>query len=196
MYKIYYFYLFLKKLQTMIKAFYISLAFFLLVACATQVPYTNQIRDEFSLDSAEKLSKVQFFISSTIVMDEVVVNDNQGTTSNGTLVNSSNTKKESIIIQAGTPCLFDDFGPKGEMMVRFETGDGRVLKFVARTDSQKRYYLDADWSQAGGAKIKYGEKSYKINMQMGNPRSAYLRVAKRKLERIRRKSRAVRGLKI
>lgn len=180
----------------MIKAISFSFLFFLLVACATKVPYNNQVRDEFSLDSAEKLSKVQFFISSTIVLDEEVVNDNQVTTSNGTLVNSSNTKKESLVIQAGTPGLFDDFGPKGEINVRFETGDGKVLKFIARADSQKRYFLDADWSQPGGARMKYGGKSYKINMQVGNPRSAYLRVAKRNLVKTRSKSRSVKGLKV
>lgn len=168
----------------------------ILAACATQVPYTNQVRDEFALDSVEKLAKVQFYISHTIVMDEEVKNENQETTSNGTLVNSSNTKKESIIIQAGTPCIFDDFGPKGELLVRFETGEGRVLKFTAKSDSQKRYYFDVDWNQPGGAKIKYGDKTYKIDIMRGSPRSTYLKVAKKKLEKIKRKDRFVRGLRV
>ena len=71
----------------------------LLSACATQVPYTNMIRDEFSLDSEEKMGKVQFYISHTIVMDEEVKNENSTTTANGTLINSSSTKKESVIIK-------------------------------------------------------------------------------------------------
>ena len=108
---------------------YVSLVL-LLSACATQVPYTNLIRDEFALDSDEKLAKVQFYISHTIVMDEVVKNENSTTTSNGTLINSSSTKKESVIIQAGTPCVFDSYGPKGEILVRFETGYTTIYYYM------------------------------------------------------------------
>jgi len=168
----------------------------LLFSCAIQVPYTNQIRDEFNLDTEEKLGKVQFFISHTIVMDEEVKNENSTTTSNGTLVNSSNTKKESIIIQAGTPCVFDSYGTKGEMFVRFETGDGKILSFYAKNDAARRYYFNVDWNQAGGPKIKYGNATYKIDVLRGSPKSAYLRVARRKLEKVKRKDRFLRGMKV
>jgi len=179
------------------KYVYLFLPLYVLVtACATQVPYTNQIRDEFNLDTEEKLSKVQFFISHTIVMDEEVKNENSATTSNGTLINSSNTKKESIIIQAGTPCVFDSYGTKGEMFVRFETGEGRKLSFYAKNDAARRYYFNVDWNQAGGPKINYGNATYKIDVLRGSPRSAYLRVARRKLEKVKRKDRFVRGMKV
>lgn len=176
--------------------FYISLLA-LLASCATQVPYTNQIRDEFALDSEEKMSKVQFFISHTIVMDEEVINENSSTTSNGTLVNSSSTKKESVIIQAGTPCIFDSYGPKGEMLIRFETGEGKALKFTSKmNEANRRYYFDVDWNQVGGPKINYGGINYKIDVLRGSPRSAYIKVAKKKLEKIKRKDRFVRGMKV
>ncbi len=174
---------------------YVSLVL-LLSACATQVPYTNLIRDEFALDSEEKLSKVQFYISHTIVMDEEVKNENSTTTSNGTLINSSNTKKESLIIQAGTPCIFDSYGTKGEINVRFETGEGKTLKFFSKNEANRRYYFDVDWNQPGGPKIKYGAVSYKIDVMRGSPRSAYIKVAKKKLEKVKRKDRFVRGMKV
>lgn len=168
----------------------------LLFACATQVPYNNQIRDEFALDSAEKLAKVQFFTSHTIVMDEELKNESQTTTTNGTLINSSSSEKESIIIQAGTPCIFDDYGPKGEIFVRFETGEGKVLKFSSKNEAQRRYYFDVEWNQVGGPKINYGGKVFKIDVLRGSPRAAYLKVAKKKLQKIKRRDRYVRGLKV
>ena len=168
----------------------------LLSSCATQVAYTNLIRDEFALDSEEKMGKVQFYISHTIVMDEEVKNENSTTTSNGTLVNSSNTKKESIIIQAGTPCVFDSYGPKGELLIRFETGDGKVLRFTSKNEPNRRYYFDVEWNQSGGPKITYGDVTYKIDLMRGSPRSAYIKVAKKKLEKVKRKDRFVRGMKV
>ncbi|MFM7386894.1 MAG: hypothetical protein ACKO68_03095 [Bacteroidota bacterium] len=177
-------------------SFWFAPLFAVLASCATQVPFTNQIRDEFSLDTDEKLGKVQFFISHTIVMDEEIKNENSATTSNGTLINNSSTKKESVIIQAGTPCVFDSYGPKGEMNVRFETGEGRVLSFYSKNEATRRYYFNVDWNQAGGPKIKYGGVTYKIDVLRGSPRSAYLRVARRKLEKVKRKDRFVRGMKV
>lgn len=168
----------------------------LLASCATQVPYTNLIRDEFALDSEEKLSKVQFYISHTIVMDEVIKNENSTTTSNGTLINSSSTKKESVIIQAGTPCIFDSYGDRGEILVRFETGESKTLKFFSKNEANRKYYFDVDWNQAGGPKIQYGDVTYKIDVMRGSPRSAYLKVAKKKLEKVKRKDRFVRGMKV
>jgi hypothetical protein len=170
----------------------------LLFSCATQVPYTNQVRDEFNLDKEEKLSKVQFFISHTIVMDEELRNENSTTTNNGTLINNSSTKKESVIIQAGTPCIFDSYGPKGELNVRFETGEGKTISFYAdsKSVSSRRYVFNVDWNQVGGPKIQYGGVTYRIDLLRGTPRGAHLKVARRKLEKVKRKDRFVRGLKV
>ena len=37
---------------------------FVLFSCAVKVPFTNEVRQEFGLDSEEKMRKVQFFTSS------------------------------------------------------------------------------------------------------------------------------------
>ena len=55
--------------------------------------YLNSI-----LDTDEKLRSVQFLISHTIVLDQEIRSDSQNTTENGTLISSSNSKKERIII--------------------------------------------------------------------------------------------------
>ena len=174
----------------------ISSLILVLTSCGMKVPYTNAIKEEFGLDSDEKMSKVQFFTSATIILNQELKADNQVTTQNGTLVSSSNSEKESIIIPASTRCLFDHYGPKGEIFVRFENGDGRVLCFFSKSDAAKRFYFDVDWGQQGGPKINYGDNVYKVDLLRGSPRSAVLMVARKKLERSKRKERVVRGMKI
>ena len=41
-----------------------------LISCGVKVPYTTQIRDEFSLDSDEKMRQVQFYTSHTIILNQ------------------------------------------------------------------------------------------------------------------------------
>ena len=137
----------------------------LLFSCGVKVPYTTQLRDEFSLDTEEKMRQVQFFTSHTIILDQVKKSDAQNTTQNGTLVSSSNSEKETIIVPAGTKCVFESYGTKGEIKVRFELGENKTITFNTKaenTSSNKRFYFDADWNAQGGPKMTYGENEYKI----------------------------------
>ena len=59
------------------------------VSCGTKIPYTTAIRDEFSLDSEEKLRQVQFYTSHTIILNQVNKQSSELTTQNGALVSSS-----------------------------------------------------------------------------------------------------------
>ena len=167
-------------------------------SCGVKIPYTTQVRDEFALDNEEKMSKVQFFISHTIILNQETRSDNSNTTDNGTLVINSSSESESIIIPAGTRCIFDSFGTKGEIKVRFENGEDKVLSFVAKSESSlsKRYFFDADWNAQGGPKIKYGEDQYKVDLTRGSARTAYLLVVRKKLQKTKRKERVVKGMKI
>jgi hypothetical protein len=181
------------------KLFFLLATTALLSSCGVKVPYTNQIRDEFSLDTDEKMRQVQFFTSHTIILNQDKKIDSENTTQNGTLVSSSSSKKESIIIPAGTKCVFEDFGSKGEIRVRFELGEGKMISFATKADNSsvnKRYYFDADWNAQGGAKINYGENVYKIDLLRGSPRTAHLLVVKKRLEKSKRKERVVKGMKV
>ena len=102
-----------------------SFSLLILGSCGVKIPYTTQVRDEFTLDNEEKMSKVQFFISHTIILNQEIRSDNSNTTANGTLVVNSSSERESVIIPAGTRCIFDSFGSKGEIKVRFENGDNK-----------------------------------------------------------------------
>ncbi len=170
-----------------------------LASCGIKVPYTPQIRDEFGLDSDEKMRKVQFFTSHTIILNQDMKADSENTTQNGTLVSSSSSQKESIIIPAGTKCVFDEFGPQGQLRVRFELGENRILSFGTKAEgsaTNKRYYFEADWNAQGGAKINYSDKVYKVDLLRGSPRSAHLLVVKKRLEKTKRKERVLKGMKV
>ena len=56
---------------------YLSALLIILSSCGIKVPYTNLIRDEFGLDTEEKMAKVQFFTSATIILDQEIKADNQ-----------------------------------------------------------------------------------------------------------------------
>ena len=178
-------------------ALFILLAL-LATSCGTKIPYTTAIRDEFTLDSEAKLRQVQFYTSHTIILNQINKQSSELTTQNGALVSSSNSQSESVIIPAGTRCIFENFGDAGQLLVRFETGDQRYIPFATKTDgaSIRRFYLDADWSAAGGARISYGGNDYKVDLTRGAPRAAHLLIVKKKLERTKRKERVVRGLKV
>ena len=77
-----------------------------LISCGVKVPYTTQIRDEFTLDSDEKMRQVQFYTSHTIILNQEKRDDSQNTTQNGTLVASSSSERESVVIPALTKCVF------------------------------------------------------------------------------------------
>jgi len=168
----------------------------LLFSCGVKVPYTTVIRDEFSLDTEEKMRQVQFFTSHTIILDQIKKSDASNTTQNGTLVSSSSSEKETIIVPAGTKCVFEGYGTKGEVKVRFELGENKIITFNTKVENSsvnKRFYFDADWNAQGGAKLKYGENDYKIDLLRGSPRTAHLLVVKKRLQKTKRKERVAKG---
>lgn len=166
----------------------------LMVSCGTKVPYTNDIRDEFSLDSDKQLKKVQFYTSATIIMEKSKSSGNQGTSDDGALVTNSSSEQDRIIIPINTKCVFEGFGPNGELVLRFEPGTGKTIMFAVRANQANgKYYLVADWTQEKGGKLSYGNENYYANTSSGN---AYLQVVLKKLQKTKRKDRVVKGMKV
>ncbi|MEY3198297.1 MAG: hypothetical protein RJA13_255 [Bacteroidota bacterium] len=165
-----------------------------LVSCGVKVPYTNEIRDEFSLDSEKQLKKVQFFTSATIILEKSKSTGNQGTSDDGSLVTSSNSEQNRVIIPANTKCIFEGYGPNGELMLRFETGVGKTILFTVRPNQQSgKYFLVAEWGQDKGGKLSYGNETYYATSASG---STFLKVVLKKLQKTKRKDRIVKGMKV
>ncbi len=176
---------------------YVLIAFvvIILASCATRVPYTNEVRDEFGLDTEQAIRKVQFITSATIIFEKNKVSGGQATNSDGTLVTSSNKEQDRVIIPSGTKCVFDSYGKAGELIVRFEVGVGRTITFAMRDNSQSgKFYLVADWNNgAARGSVSYGNEMYTATSSSA---TAFLQVVKKKLQKTKRKDRVVKGLKV
>ncbi len=165
-----------------------------LTSCGTKVPFTNEIKEEFGLDAETQLKKVQFYISQTIVLQRVKSSGSQGTAENGVLVTNRNKEEDRITIQAQTPAVFESYGKTGEMTIRFEVGQGRVLTFnVRQENATAKYYLVAAWDMNRGGELTYGNEKYTIQSSAGN---AYLMVMLKKLQKTKRRDRVVKGMRV
>ena len=167
-------------------------------SCAVKIPYTRQVNEEFGLKSEEKMRKVQFFISETIILNQKVEANSETTTDeSGTLVSSSTKESESIIITGHTKCIFEGYGPNNEIRVRVETGDKKYLEFASKGNQLRdRFYFDADWKANGGPTVKYGGKTYKVDVMRGAARSSFIKVEKKRLQKTRKKERVIKGMKV
>ncbi|MBG39076.1 MAG: hypothetical protein CL857_04055 [Cryomorphaceae bacterium] len=171
---------------------------FVLFSCAVKVPFTNEVRQEFGLDSEEKMRKVQFFTSSTIILKQVAQSSSETTTDDsGVLVSSSTDKSETIIIPANSKCIFESFGSNKEINIRFELGENKYLSFKSKSNKLRdRYYFVANWSASGGPELMYGNKKCKVDMMRGAARSSYIIVSRKRLQKNKRKERVVGGMKV
>ncbi len=173
---------------------WIFIGLIVLGSCGTRVPFTNDLREEFGLDSEKSLKNVQFYVSSTITMSIIKESGTQGTNESGALVQNSSKDEEEIYIYPGTPGVFEGFGENGELIVRFETGVGNVLRFATREGmTSGRFYLLAEWERNKGGKLEYGNREYYATTASGQ---AFLQVLKKKLQRTNRKRRVVKGMKV
>ena len=163
------------------------------MSCGTRVPYTNEIRDDFGLESKDIVKNVQFFTSASIVLEQSKDTDSQGTAEDGTLIANSNSEQERIIIPTGTACVFEDYGENGEIILRFETGVNKTITFSMRQGQVNgKYYFVAIWTKNGG-EVKYGNINYVATSSSG---TAYLQVLLKKLKKTKRKDRVVKGMKV
>ncbi|MEX1191209.1 MAG: hypothetical protein WEA99_04495 [Brumimicrobium sp.] len=165
----------------------------ILGSCATKVPYTPKIKEEFSL-TPDKLKKVQFYTSRTIILErsnnkEVV----SSTGKDGELVASERSTSERIVIPSNRPCVFEEMEEDGTVQIRFEMGAGRVLRFKERKNiSNGRYYLEAQWDNGKG-ELDYGGSVY---YAVSGSASAYLLVKLKKWKKNSRNERVVKGIKV
>ncbi len=166
-----------------------------LASCGTKVPYTNTVRDEFGLDTEQQIKKVQFFTSATIILEKSKESGNQGTDDDGALVSASSKEEDRIIIPIGTKCVFNGYGPNQELIVRFETGSGKVITFGMRPGTTSgKYYLVADWNNGNsGGSMMYGNETYVTTSSSG---TAYIQVIRKKLQKTKRKDRVVKGMEV
>jgi len=162
-------------------------------SCSQRVAYTEDIRKEYDLN-AENLKKVQFYTSSPIILQKSKKSGTQEITQDGKLVANQQSTEDRLIINPNTKCIFEQYGEKGEVLIRFEVGNGRTLKFAIRQNQANgRFYLDANWKSDKGGEVQYGNETYYANSSSGN---AFLMVSMKKLKKTKRKDKIVKGIKV
>lgn len=169
------------------------IAVLVLASCGTRVPYTEKIRTEYDL-TEDKLKKVQFYTSETIILERSDSQERITTTGkSGELVGSEQSISERIVIPANRPCILEKVGPNGEVEIRFETGKGRVLRFAERKNvNNGRLYLEAQW-ESGKGELDYGNAVY---YAVRGSASAYLMVKLKQFKKNKRSDRVVKGMKV
>lgn len=168
----------------------------LLAGCGTQIAYTKAVEEEFDLSAVNKIKEVQFMVSTTVKLVRSSSSGNQGTDDSGTLVSNSSKEEERVVIPIGTKGVFEKFGENGEIVVRFEMGQGKALHFSTRPGQPNgKYFLVADWKAepSKGGKLEYGNQTYFCERSAA---SAHLMVLKKKLHKTKRKDRVVKGMKV
>lgn len=172
---------------------FLLLTVVLLGSCGMKVPYTQELKKEFDL-TPDKLKKVQFYSSETIILERSDKQDKMTTTSEkGDLVSSSIASSERIVIPANRPCVFEKMDDEGTIQIRFEVGPGRTLVFSERKNiANGRLYLKALWADGKG-ELDYGGAVY---YAVRGSASAYLMVKLKDYKKNRRKDRVVKGMKV
>lgn len=166
-----------------------------LSGCGVKVPFTDELKKEYNLENAENMKKVQFYTSTTIILERSVTKGSKPKTEEGTLVTSKSKEENRVIIPVNTKCIFDSYDASGNVIIRFELGTGKVLKFGIRENqiSGRYYFIANNWDFEKGGEVQYGGETYFATSNSGN---AFLLVVIKKLQKTRRKDRVVKGLKV
>lgn len=175
------------------KYFVVLLSIVILASCATKIPYTSKIKEEFDLTD-DKLKEVQFYTSKTIILERDEEHQTTATTGkDGDLVVNSTSSSERIVIPANRPCIFEKMEEDGTIQIRFELGAGRVLRFKQRPNlTSDKFYLLADWKDAKG-ELDYGGAVY---YAVSGSSAAFLVVKLKQWKKNKRKDRVVKGMKV
>lgn len=162
-----------------------------LMSCGTRIPFTDQVKEDFALETAQSMKKVQFYVSGTINLVASTESGGKGTNDDGTLVSNSSKTEDDVIIPIGTPCVFDSFNDDGSINIKFQGGTLSFKKREGQTSG--KYYLVADWTQKEGGKLEYGGKTYFAKTSSG---TVYLQVVTKNLQKTKRKTTVDKGIKV
>ena len=161
--------------------------------CSPKVEFSQFIREKYNLNESA-LKDLQFYNSHDIVLNRAESSENEQETVEGTLVIETGKSIEQVIIPAGTPGIAERVPGKNTLAVSFELGENTALVFgTSSTISNGRYTLMAPaWKQEKG-KIQYNGKTYYTSRGSGD---TYLQFKMKRLNKIIKKERTVKGRKI
>ena len=180
------------------KRFNTLLAFAVIVltlsSCAPKlIPFTQTIREDYKLDEAA-LKTLQFYISHQIVLNKAEVSDSKQGNIDGVLTIESGRSVEQVVFEVGTKCLVKSSPSDNKLRVYFETDDPEGLMFgIANRTVNERYSLMSPAWEGSRGKIVYKGETYYTSKKSGD---TYLQIRMRKLNKLEKSRRVVKGMKI
>ena len=161
--------------------------------CSPKLPFSQHIREQYNLNDAA-LKGLQYYNSHEIVLNRAESSADEQGTVEGTLVIESGKSVEQVIIPAGTPGIAEKVPNTNSISISFELGENTALVFgTSNATSNGRYTLMAPaWKQEKG-KINYNGKTYYTSRGSGD---TYLEFKMKRLNKVIRKQRTVKGRKI
>jgi len=165
----------------------------ILFSCSPKIPFTQSIREQHSLSDSD-LKSLQFFNSHDIILNWAESNAKEQDMVDGTLTIKSGKSVEQVIIKAGTPGIAERVPGTKSIAVSFEFGENTGLVFgTSKTSYNDRYTLMAPAWKENKGKIQYSGKTYYTSGRSGD---TYLQFKMKRLNKIIRKQRVVKGRKI
>lgn len=121
------------------------------------VPFTRALYNE--IKGKVDINKVRFFISNSVVLNRGTVKNEISVGNNGELQSSSQTNEKIIELLALTPGVVESIDAEG-MMIRFEQGDKKTLRFINNKYSPVYFSLSGNNWKNGTAFVDYANTSY------------------------------------
>lgn len=165
---------------------------FLLSACKTLVPFTNELKTQNEWKEQD-LKQIQFYLSNAITLHRQLSNSATAIVS-GKIKTVDGKQVEEIIIKKGTPGVLTKMPDNKRMAISFEIDDSYYLTFGSYKNKGGRYYLMLrEFKKNQYAKVSYVDKEFYISPQSLN---AFLQINMKKILKEDRKQRVAGGRKL
>lgn len=165
---------------------------FLLSACKTLVPFTNDLKTQNDWEEQD-LKQIQFYLSNSITLHRQLSNSATEIVS-GKIKTVDGKQVEEIIIKKGTPGIMTEMPDRKRMAISFEIDDSHYLTFGSYQNKGGRYYLMLrEFKKNKYAKVSYVDKEFYISPESLN---AFLQINMKKIQKEERKQRVAGGRKL
>jgi len=177
------------KLKNSLFIFFIGL---FLASCSPKLtPFTQRLYTESNWTKAE-LKQIQFYLSEDIKLKRAL-SGGSSEIANGKIRIEDGRQIEEVVIPKMTPGIFL-FSPKdNRFAISFEDSDARFLMFGPNPKANNRYVLLASEWKGRTGKVKYDDKTWRID---ANDAIANLLVDLKKVRKVTVNSRTAGGRKI
>ena len=159
-------------------------------SCKNLVPYTDALKSKYNL-SDEQLKHLQFYVSSPIVLQRKITDENNTQITAGKIKIVNGEKVEEVVVPIGTKGVLVK-NDNGKFEISFEKDDSYYLRFGTNPNRYESYVLLAsDWHG------KVGNVTYAGNKYYTSPESAdaILLIDMRKISSYQKDSRIAKGRK-